>query len=221
MADKKISQLTGATTPLAGTEELPLVQSSTTKKVTAANLTAGRSVSASEYTASTGNFIPSTAGKGVDFSAVVNAGSTSKLLADYEEGPWTPTLTTSGTNFTSVSYFPDAVNGRYTKIGNLVFIQGSMRTTAITVGSASGDLRIGGLPFTASTVGFSNAVVNIGSASAFVTNQPSTGLVVGGSKTISLAYRATANGATTAMGFAEANTGYNVNILQFSAVYRV
>jgi hypothetical protein len=44
MADKKISQLTGATTPLAGTEEVPLVQSSTTKKVTVANLTAGRSV---------------------------------------------------------------------------------------------------------------------------------------------------------------------------------
>ena len=45
MADKKISQLTGATTPLAGTEEIPLVQSSTTKKATVANLTAGRAVS--------------------------------------------------------------------------------------------------------------------------------------------------------------------------------
>lgn len=34
MADKKISQLTAVTTPLAGTEVLPIVQSSTTKKVT-------------------------------------------------------------------------------------------------------------------------------------------------------------------------------------------
>jgi hypothetical protein len=42
MADKKISQLTGATTPLAGTEVLPIVQSSTTKKVSVADLTAGR-----------------------------------------------------------------------------------------------------------------------------------------------------------------------------------
>ncbi|NDC49351.1 MAG: tail fiber domain-containing protein [Micrococcales bacterium] len=33
MADKKISQLTGATTPLAGTEVLPIVQSGTTVKV--------------------------------------------------------------------------------------------------------------------------------------------------------------------------------------------
>lgn len=44
MADLKISQLTGATTPLAGTEVLPVVQSSTTKKVSVANLTAGRVV---------------------------------------------------------------------------------------------------------------------------------------------------------------------------------
>jgi hypothetical protein len=35
MADKKISQLTGATTPLAGTEELPIVQSGSTVKATA------------------------------------------------------------------------------------------------------------------------------------------------------------------------------------------
>jgi hypothetical protein len=44
MADLKISQLTGATTPLAGTEVLPVVQSGTTKQVSVANLTAGRSV---------------------------------------------------------------------------------------------------------------------------------------------------------------------------------
>jgi len=44
MADLKISQLTGATTPLAGTEVVPLVQSSTTKKVAVSDLTAGRPV---------------------------------------------------------------------------------------------------------------------------------------------------------------------------------
>lgn len=47
MTDKTISALTGATTPLAGTEVVPLVQSSTTKKVAVSNLTAGRAVSAS------------------------------------------------------------------------------------------------------------------------------------------------------------------------------
>jgi hypothetical protein len=34
MADQKISQLTAVTTPLGGTEVLPIVQSGSTKKVT-------------------------------------------------------------------------------------------------------------------------------------------------------------------------------------------
>ncbi len=46
MADLKISQLTGASTPLAGTEVLPIVQSGSTVKVSVANLTAGRSFDA-------------------------------------------------------------------------------------------------------------------------------------------------------------------------------
>jgi hypothetical protein len=46
MADKKISQLSAASTPLAGTEVLPIVQSSTTKQVSVANLTAGRTFEA-------------------------------------------------------------------------------------------------------------------------------------------------------------------------------
>lgn len=47
MADAKISQLTSATTPLAGTEELPIVQSGTTKKVAAANIVDGRTIAPS------------------------------------------------------------------------------------------------------------------------------------------------------------------------------
>lgn len=51
MADKKISALTSATTPLAGTEVLPIVQSSTTVKVSIANLTAGQDVALKTATA--------------------------------------------------------------------------------------------------------------------------------------------------------------------------
>lgn len=46
MADKKISALTDASTPLAGTEVLPIVQSGSTVKVSAADITAGRDVTA-------------------------------------------------------------------------------------------------------------------------------------------------------------------------------
>lgn len=49
MSNSKISALTSATTPLAGTEVLPVVQSSTTKQVSVADLTAGRSVSAASF----------------------------------------------------------------------------------------------------------------------------------------------------------------------------
>jgi hypothetical protein len=44
MADKKISALTGAATPLAGSEVLPIVQSGATVKVSVDNLTAGKTV---------------------------------------------------------------------------------------------------------------------------------------------------------------------------------
>jgi hypothetical protein len=50
MANTKISALTFATTPLAGTEVLPIVQSSTTVKVAVSDLTAGRSISVSGLT---------------------------------------------------------------------------------------------------------------------------------------------------------------------------
>lgn len=54
MADKKISALTASTTPLAGTEVLPIVQGGSTVKVSVANLTAGRAVNALSATTTAG-----------------------------------------------------------------------------------------------------------------------------------------------------------------------
>ena len=50
MANAKISQLAGASTPLSGSELLPIVQSSTTKNVSVANLTAGRDIATKQIT---------------------------------------------------------------------------------------------------------------------------------------------------------------------------
>lgn len=50
MADKKISALTPATTPLAGTEVLPIVQSGSTVKVSVDNLTIGKAVTVGSLT---------------------------------------------------------------------------------------------------------------------------------------------------------------------------
>jgi hypothetical protein len=54
MADKKISALTAATTPLAGTEVLPIVQSGSTVKVPVSSLTAGRTVAMASATIGSG-----------------------------------------------------------------------------------------------------------------------------------------------------------------------
>jgi len=53
MADAKISALPASTTPLAGTELVPVVQSGVTKKVAVSDLTAGRAVSAASLSLTT------------------------------------------------------------------------------------------------------------------------------------------------------------------------
>jgi len=222
MADLKISALTSATTPLAGTEVLPLVQSSTTKKVAVSDLTAGRAVAGLSFTAtkvgndafikvensgggaagawvfadsvdlnymgtvlqsagvekwfagsygtsayqitnggrsgtevlrvettndvkvSAGNLVIGTSGKGIDFSATAGTG-TSELLADYEEGNWTPSVTASSGALLTVG----TVTGKYTKTGNVVTLFG--RVTITLNGTGSGSIVVAGLPYSPST----------------------------------------------------------------------
>jgi len=62
MANTKISALPASTTPLAGTEVLPIVQSSTTKQVSVANLTAGRAVATGALTVTGAATVSSTLG---------------------------------------------------------------------------------------------------------------------------------------------------------------
>jgi hypothetical protein len=159
MADLKISALTASTTPLAGTEVLPIVQSSTTKQVSVANLTAGRAISATSVTASTGNFVVGTSGQGVDFSATPGTG-TSELLADYEEGTWTPNANSGWTDVGTVTR-----TGTYTKIGRQVFI--TVKIAASGGGSVSmSTATISNLPYTAAnpTVGGWGVISNYGGA---------------------------------------------------------
>jgi hypothetical protein len=140
MADTKISALPASTTPLAGTEVLPIVQGGVTRQVSVANLTTGRAISATQLTLSTGNLVIGTAGKGIDFSATSGTG-TSELLADYEEGTWTPT---QGPGLIVVGSFTS--NGTYTKIGRFVFVRGLLIGSTSIAANANGFF-CGGLPF--------------------------------------------------------------------------
>jgi hypothetical protein len=95
---------------------------------------------AGDVTLSTGNLVVGTSGKGIDFSATPGTG-TSELLADYEEGTWTPTIT--GSSSSGATYVSQS--GKYTKIGRQVTVVFDVEASAVT---ATGSMRIGGLPFT-------------------------------------------------------------------------
>jgi len=108
--------------------------------------------SAGDVTVKTGNLVIGTAGKGIDFSAntddEIGAGSlSSELLDDYEEGTFTAILKDSSGNSATQSQN----SGRYTKIGNQVFVHIQVRLTSIS-GMVSGNTaRIDGMPFAASS----------------------------------------------------------------------
>jgi hypothetical protein len=185
MADSKISALTAATTPLAGTEVLPIVQSGVTKKVAISNVTAGRAISATQITLTTGNLIVSN-GKGIDFSATPGTG-TSELFADYEEGTWTPTITPATGAFTTVTVGACT----YTKIGRVVTVSG--RFTLTNSGTGAGLMTIAGLPFSMATAydqqSFIGRAVNSGAVLAGQTSAPTSltefSLIAGGSAIVS------------------------------------
>ena len=79
MADKKISALDAATTPLAGTEVVPIVQSGATKKVSVDNLTAGKAVSALSVTATNLKTSNAVAGLDITDSGINATGSASDV----------------------------------------------------------------------------------------------------------------------------------------------
>ena len=84
--------------------------------------------------------------QGIDFSADPHAaGMTSELLDDYEEGTFTPVLSSSGIAPTITSYTNQL--GFYTKIGNRVFVTINIRATMASAGT--GTPIITGLPYAA------------------------------------------------------------------------
>ena len=80
----------------------------------------------------------------IKFPATQNASSNANTLDDYEEGTWTPTAATGG-------YTLSTVSGKYTKIGNVVYI--NFFVTFSAVGGNPSQTTFGGLPFTKGTAG--------------------------------------------------------------------
>ena len=129
MPDLKISQLTSAATPLAGTEVLPIVQSGSTVKVPVSDLTAGRAVSASALTASSGN--------------LAFSGTAQRITGDFSNATASNRLsfqTSTTNNNTAVQVLP---NGTGT-VSNVFLFNNSDPTNAAfaQIGAANGGAEV-------------------------------------------------------------------------------
>lgn len=80
-----------------------------------------------------------------DTSPGIGGTGTSNGLYDYEEGTWTPALTASTPGDLSVAYSTQL--GTYTKVGKFITLTFAITTTSFTHTTASGYLRISGVPF--------------------------------------------------------------------------
>ena len=86
-------------------------------------------------------------GQGIDFGATSNASPgtmSSELFDDYEEGSWTPDV-----RFNDTSASGQTTNGRYTKIGRIVYA--SYQFTLTNKGSGDGQFHLNGFPYSPSS----------------------------------------------------------------------
>jgi hypothetical protein len=110
-------------------------------------------------TLSDGNLIIGTSGKGIDFSATPGTG-TSELLADYEEGTYTPTL--GGLSGGAITYTTQT--GRYTKVGRQVTLYFFI---VVNTNTNTGGNAFVSVPFAAGTDGFVGPLgINVSSNAA-------------------------------------------------------
>jgi hypothetical protein len=110
----------------------------------------------------------------ITFPATQSASADANTLDDYEEGTWTPTVVTNSGTATTYS---DLV-GNYTKIGNLVYVRGSVRPSNGTFGAGS-SCKIGGLPFSGTTSAPRGGTISGVNSSNYITNQTAIGAIEG------------------------------------------
>jgi hypothetical protein len=134
----------------------------------------------------------------------------------YETGTWTPSIQGDSVDPTSVTY-DSSRYGNYTRVGNVVNIQGYMRTDAVTVGPMATYVVIAGLPFTPSVA----AAVTVADSENWTTNNPCAGQIPASNARIFLLYRTSANGATSLLPVSAVATGADSNIVRFAASYFV
>lgn len=107
---------------------------------------------------------------GITFPATQSASSDANTLDDYEEGTFTVTYTASSGSFGAITY--TAQDGYYVKIGRVVFFNFTISTSAVTIGTASSELRISGFPFTVASSNQAGNSTFAGRSSSFTGEEP-------------------------------------------------
>jgi len=164
---------------------------------------------------SNGNLVIETSGAGIDFSATADGSgtTTSELLADYEEGTWTPVpfgATSAGT------YSTTFVAGNYILVGKIITIN---CTVAVTSFTGTGDFRISGLPYAAAASQGSLLTVQYNN-SPFATLTSTNQLVVGQLNSSEIRFRASSSVAGGAFETPQCSAS-TVSYLRVSGSYEV
>ena len=159
-------------------------------------------------------------GTGITFPATQSASSDANTLDDYEEGSWTPTFE-GGTTNPTIAYGVQVA--RYTKIGNLVSVNGRIRISTISV-AGSGTCFIAGLPFaTANITNLQNSgCIGVSFNWDTTTNGAPDGISADTNSTIMI-LRVYKNDAGKVSGWSVAETGdlQNDSGVDFQMTYRV
>lgn len=134
----------------------------------------------------------------------------------YEAGTWSPTYFAESTAFSSITY--NKQEGVYVRTGQLVFASARLRSATISGGS--GDVSVGGFPFSAQNTTNNNQPIVVGYAEGFTGDHPSGGFMVNGADRAALNYRSSSNGASQSLGVADLNTSAGNDII-FSSTYMV
>ncbi len=125
----------------------PAANTTRTMTVPDSDFTAARTDASQTFTGNqtvnNGNIVIGTGGKGILFSGNLdNPGSSTELLSWYDEGTWTPTVVGFGSPTYTVQ------NGKYTRIGNIVHINGKL---SFSGASGSDPVEIHGLPYSSAS----------------------------------------------------------------------
>ena len=137
---------------------------------------------------------------------------TGREVPVYETGTWTPTIT-FGSGSTGITY--SAQEGYYTRIGDVVHLEGNITLTA--TGTDTGTAKIEGLPFTARNTTDSGSTLVMGRASNMASLTSAFNGLINNNTTNATLYDWGAAGST---GLTEANFTATTQI-RFSGTYQI